>query len=87
MNGRIECVWSTFKQLLRMFDLKNEAELQATLEMLQETYNQHRPHQSLSGHTPVEAWHILGKRKPERRQPSRGRKRGGNDRAGIAREF
>lgn len=35
MNGRIERVWSTFKQLLRMFDIKNEAELQATLELLQ----------------------------------------------------
>lgn len=48
MNGRIERVWSTFKQLLRMFDMKNEVELQATLSLLRETYNQYRPHQSLS---------------------------------------
>lgn len=73
MNGRIERVWSTFKQLLRMFDIRNEAELQATLELLRDTYNQHRPHQSLSGHTPIEAWHILGKRKSKRRRPTRRR--------------
>lgn len=66
MNGRIERVWSTFKQLLRKFDITNENELQATLELLRDTYNQHRPHQSLSGHTPVEAWRILEHRKPRR---------------------
>ena len=71
MNGRIERVWSTFKQLLRMFDLRNEAELQATFELLKETYNQRRPHQSLSGHTPVEAWHILEHRKVKPKQPRR----------------
>lgn len=38
MNGCIEWVWSTFKQLLRMFDIRNEAELQATLELLRDTY-------------------------------------------------
>jgi putative transposase len=69
MNGRIERVWSTFKQLLRMFDIKNEAELQATLELLRDIYNQHRPHQSLSGHTPVEAWHILERRKAKPKRP------------------
>jgi len=66
MDGRIERAWSTFKQLLRMFDLKNEAELQATLNLLRDTYNQHRPHQSLSGHTPDEAWAILARRKSKR---------------------
>ena len=66
MNGRIERAWSTFKQLLRMFDLKNEAELQATLNLLRDTYNRHRPHQSLSGHTPDEAWAILAQRKSKR---------------------
>ncbi len=71
MNGRIERVWSTFKQLLRMFDMKNEAELQATLELLKETYNQHRPHQSLSGHTPVEAWNILEHRRSKPKRPKR----------------
>lgn len=71
MSGRIERVWSTFKQLLRVFDMKNEAELQATLDLLRETYNQHRPHQSLSGHTPVEAWHILEQRKTKPKRPLR----------------
>lgn len=71
MNGRIERVWSTFKQLLRMYDIKNEAELQATLDVLRGTYNQHRPHQSLSGHTPVEAWRILGQRKKKKRSRRR----------------
>ena len=70
-NGRIERVWSTFKQLLRMFDIKNEAELQATLELLRDIYNQHRPHQSLSGHTPAEAWHILERRKAKPKRPRR----------------
>jgi transposase InsO family protein len=73
MNGRIERVWSTFKHLLRAFDITNEAELQATLDLLRETYNQHRPHQSLSGHTPIEAWHILKKRKAKRKRPRRRR--------------
>jgi putative transposase len=71
MNGRIERVWSTFKQLLRKFDINNEIELQATLELLRDTYNQHRPHQSLSGHTPVEAWHILEGRKAKLKRPRR----------------
>jgi putative transposase len=39
MNGRIERVWSTFKQLLQAFDIRNEAELQATLDLLRDTYN------------------------------------------------
>ncbi|WP_425562727.1 hypothetical protein [Lysobacter hankyongensis] len=30
MNGRIERVWSTLKQQLRAYDIRNEAELQAT---------------------------------------------------------
>jgi putative transposase len=71
MNGRIERVWSTFKQLLRMYDIRNETELQATLDLLRETYNQHRPHQSLSGHTPIEAWNILEKRKAKPKRPRR----------------
>jgi putative transposase len=71
MNGRIERVWSTFKQLLRAFDIRNEAELQAMLDLLRDTYNQHRPHQSLSGRTPVEAWNILQKRKAKPKRPRR----------------
>jgi hypothetical protein len=49
----------------------NEAELQATLELLQETYNQYRPHQSLSGHAPVEAWNILEHRRAKQKRPKR----------------
>jgi hypothetical protein len=74
-----------------MLDLRNEAELQATLELPRDSYNQHRSHQSLSGHTPVEAWHILERRKakpkrPKRRSPQSGRNRSKNDRAMAVRE-
>jgi transposase InsO family protein len=55
MNGRIERVWSTFKQVLRICHIPDEVELQATLNMLRDVYNQRRPHQSLSGYTPNEA--------------------------------
>jgi hypothetical protein len=51
--------------------LKNEAELQPTLELLQETYNQHHPHQSLIGHMPDEAWRILEKRRTKAKRPKR----------------
>lgn len=50
MNGRVERVWSTFKQVLRICQVPTEAELQATLILLRNAYNQQRPHQSLSGH-------------------------------------
>ena len=73
MNGRIERVWYTFKQVLRMCHLPSEVELQATLDLLRNTYNQHRPHQSLSGHTPDEAWRILIERKRKPRNQTRRR--------------
>ena len=75
MNGRIERVWSTFKQVLRICQIPTEAGLQATLNLLRSVYNQQRPHQSLSGHTPDEAWRILieRKRKPKRRDRPRRR--------------
>jgi putative transposase len=70
MNGRIERFWRTLKDALKLFDISNEAELQATLEMLKMYYNQHRPHQSLSGLTPDQAAAILklraGKPPPRR---------------------
>jgi len=70
MNGRIERFWRTLKDALKLFDISNEAELQATLEMLKTHYNQHRPHQSLSGLTPDQAAEILklraGKPPPRR---------------------
>ena len=52
VNGKTERVWSTFKQMLLMCHIPDEIELQATLNMLRDVYNQRRPHQSLSGHTP-----------------------------------
>ena len=75
MNGRIERVWSTFKQVLRVCHVPDDIELQATLNMLRDVYNQRRPHQSLSGHTPDEAWRILieRKRKPKPRDQARRR--------------
>ena len=73
MNGRIERVWSTFKQVLRVCHIPNELELQATLNLLRNTYNQQRPHQSLSSHTPDEAWRILIERKRKPRNRTRRR--------------
>lgn len=75
MNGRIERVWSTFKQVLRMCQIPDDIELQTTLNMLREVYNQRRPHQSLSGYTPNEAWTILieKKRKTKPREQTRRR--------------
>lgn len=74
MNGRIERVWSTFKQVLRICHISTELELQATLNLLRDAYNQQRPHQSLSGYTPDQAWRILIERKRNprpRSQPHR----------------
>lgn len=45
MNGRIERFWRTLKDALTLFGIRNEDELQATLEVLKTHYNQHRPHQ------------------------------------------
>lgn len=74
-NGRIERVWSTFKQVLRTCHIPDDIALQATLNLLREVYNQRRPHQSLSGYTPDEAWWILieRKRKPRPRDQMRRR--------------
>ena len=74
MNGRLERVWSTFKQVLQVYRIPDEIALQATLNLLSEVYNQRRPHHSLSGYTPNEAWKILidKKRNPKpREQPRR----------------
>lgn len=69
MSGRIERVWSTFKQVLRRCWIPDEIEWQTTLNMLRDVYSQQRGHQSLSGHTPDQAWRILieRKRKPKPR--------------------
>lgn len=75
MNGRIERVWSTFKQVLRTCHIPDDIALQATLNMLRDVYNQRRPHQSLSGHTPNEAWRILIERKEKPRPRSQQRRR------------
>jgi putative transposase len=75
INGRIDRVWSTFKQVLRKCRIPDEVELQATLNMLRHVYYQRRPHQSLSGYTPDEAWRILieKKRKSKPRDQTRRR--------------
>lgn len=73
VNGRIERVWSTFKQVLRLCPIPDETELQAILDLLRHTYNVHRPHQALSGHTPNEAERIL--RNPNRRRERAKRRR------------
>lgn len=73
VNGRIERTWSTFKQVLRLCRIPNDEELQASLDLLRRTYNVHRPHQALSGHTPAEAEQIL--RDPKRRRERAARRR------------
>lgn len=75
MNDRIEWVWCAFEQVLRMCHIPDEIEWRATLNMLRDVYNQQRPHQPLSGHTPNEAWRIPieRKRKPEPRDQTRWR--------------
>ena len=75
MNGKIERVWSTLKQVLRMRRSPDDIGLQTTLNLLRDVYNQQRPHQSLSGCTPNEAWRplIKRKRKPKPGQSSRRR--------------
>ena len=75
MNGRIERVWFTFKQVLRTCHIPDDIALQATLNMLRDVYNQRRPHQSLSGHSPNEAWRILIERKGKPRPRSQPRRR------------
>jgi putative transposase len=75
MNGRLERVWSTFKQVIRVCRIPDDIALQATLNLLREVYNQQRPHQSLNGYTPDEAWRILieKKRKPKPHDQTRRR--------------
>ncbi len=75
MNGRLERVWFTFKQVLRVCRIPDDLALQATLNLLRDAYYQRRPHQSLSGHTLNEAWRILieKKRKPKPRDHTRRR--------------
>jgi transposase InsO family protein len=68
MNGRIERFWRTLKDALKLFDIHNEAELQATLDTLRHYYNHHRPHQSLSRLTPDQAAEVLTWKPPPRRR-------------------
>ena len=68
MNGRIERFWRTLKDALKLFDIPDEVELQATLDMLKHHYNQHRPHQSLSGLTPNQASEVLRSKASKRRR-------------------
>jgi len=61
--------------VLRICQIPNDIELQATLNMLRHAYNQQRPHQSLNGYTPNEAWRILIERKGKPRPRSQQRRR------------
>lgn len=56
-NGRIERVFGTLKQTLRQCLFADAAMLDALLADFGRWYNEIRPHQSLGGLTPVEAWH------------------------------
>ncbi len=56
-NGRMERLWWTLKAPLRQMRLATSVALQAALDQFTEFYNTARPHQSLSGLTPDEAWH------------------------------
>ena len=68
MNGRIERFWRTLKDALKLFDIPDEVELQATLDTLKHYYNQYRPHQSLSGLTPNQASKVFRSKANERRR-------------------
>lgn len=70
-NGRIERLFCTLKPLLRDLVLPTQAAAQAALDEFADFYNRVRPHQSLGGLTPIEAWHGLT-RQDVLRQAGRG---------------
>ena len=55
-NGRIERLFLTLKEKLRLVALRNGAELDQLLSDFRHWYNDVRPHQHLHGHTPSEVW-------------------------------
>ena len=56
MNGRIERFFGTLKQALDCWQVVDARMLQRSLEQFLFFYNRVRPHESLDGQTPLEAW-------------------------------
>ena len=56
-NGRIERLFGTLKERLRFWQFAGQPMLQNALDAFAVWYNEVRPHQSLEGRTPWEAWH------------------------------
>jgi transposase InsO family protein len=55
-NGRIERLFGTLKGKLRHWQVASAVQLQLALDDFSCWYNEVRPHQHLTGATPVEAW-------------------------------
>ncbi|WP_152223094.1 integrase core domain-containing protein [Pseudomonas sp. SCB32] len=55
-NGRIERLFGTLKRKLDQWHVANGEQLQTALQTFGFWYNAVRPHQSLNGRTPLEAW-------------------------------
>ncbi len=56
-NGRIERFFGTLKNALDGWRVDSFGQLNEDLRVFRFWYNQVRPHQNLSGHTPAEVWH------------------------------
>ena len=67
-NGRIERLFGTLKSKLDCWRVLDRAQLQSALDQFAFWYNAVRPHQSLNGRTPLEAWRGVD---PYRRAPKR----------------
>ncbi|OBY59325.1 hypothetical protein A9513_004555 [Pseudomonas sp. AU12215] len=67
-NGRIERLFGTLKHKLDCWRVLNGEQLQAALTIFSFWYNAVRPHQSLNGRTPLEAWNGID---PYQRRPKR----------------
>jgi transposase InsO family protein len=57
MNGRIERLFGTLKNVLKSISFRDERALGVLLARFCFAYNTLRPHSALNGRTPDEAWH------------------------------
>ncbi|WP_426343383.1 integrase core domain-containing protein [Pseudoduganella sp. R-32] len=67
-NGRIERFFGTLKQSLDCWQVANQRQLQAALDVFRDWYCCIRPHAHLDGATPDEVWQGID---PHRRTPMR----------------
>jgi transposase InsO family protein len=68
MNGRVERFFGTLKQALDCWQIADAQSLQHSLGQFLFFYNHIRPHESLDGQTPIEAWEGID---PYRTKPKR----------------